>query len=117
MKNQGLLIRETIFVARLTIRYEIGGRFDGREGEGLEYGRCHSEMRLKDIHNCASGFDAEGGVTWNFVDILEAAFCIVRVVDSQQRAECSLIVVSLLLVTALYVTRTIGWCEIRHRNV
>ena len=34
-----------------------------------------------------------------------------KLVGSQQRAERSLIVVSLLLVTAQQVTRTIGWCR------
>ena len=34
--------------------------FDGREEEGCEYGCSHGEMRLEEIHSCATGFDMEG---------------------------------------------------------
>ena len=39
-----------------------GGRFHGREGEGCEFGRCHSEVRLEEICSSATGFDTEGSI-------------------------------------------------------
>ena len=54
-ENHGL--RRTIFEARRIILYEIGGRFDGCEGEGSGLGRCHSEMR----HSCSRLLHGETG--------------------------------------------------------